>query len=414
MVQDDERRGRLADLIAAIEDGERRREDEAQALEEILELGLSDRPRPRRSTAPKASRPRSRLTASSPAAASSPRARRRSPQALSALTGSARAGLARSRPARARTSLARRRRISSCPCDSIAPAPASTQSASRPHPEGEPRGLRHRASPASTTKDKSCIDVCPVDCIHEADKMLVIDPEECIDCGACEPECPVEAITPQDARSCRVGAVRRDQRGLEPRRQRSRRDDIGGTCPEATTWRASTSRDGAASSSAAVTSRTRRPRAPRLRRARDGRRARVRGRVAPSARSSWSEAPMHETTSAATGSSSRRPRPRLNVTCSTTASGSGCSATSRTIRISAPSSSPRCTATGRSRLRSRPAAPRPRSHSVWRRHRRALDAEVRELAEELRALRPWAKESLATYEERRDFFAANSSTEAPR
>ena len=38
-----------------------------------------------------------------------------------------------------------------------------------------------------------------MDCIHEADKMLVIDPEECIDCGACEPECPVEAITPQDA-----------------------------------------------------------------------------------------------------------------------------------------------------------------------------------------------------------------------
>ncbi|MDX6505098.1 MAG: hypothetical protein QOE29_2223 [Gaiellaceae bacterium] len=53
--------------------------------------------------------------------------------------------------------------------------------------------------PCIDTKDKSCIDVCPVDCIHEADKMLVIDPEECIDCGACEPECPVEAITPQDA-----------------------------------------------------------------------------------------------------------------------------------------------------------------------------------------------------------------------
>ncbi|MGZ4463687.1 MAG: 4Fe-4S dicluster domain-containing protein, partial [Gaiellaceae bacterium] len=38
-----------------------------------------------------------------------------------------------------------------------------------------------------------------VDCIHEADRILVIDPEECIDCGACEPECPVEAIFPEDA-----------------------------------------------------------------------------------------------------------------------------------------------------------------------------------------------------------------------
>ena len=47
------------------------------------------------------------------------------------------------------------------------------------------------------TKDRSCVDVCPVDCIHDegdADQMLYIDPDECIDCGACVPECPVEAI----------------------------------------------------------------------------------------------------------------------------------------------------------------------------------------------------------------------------
>mgnify|MGYP003309233264 FL=1 len=47
-------------------------------------------------------------------------------------------------------------------------------------------------------KDKACVDVCPVDCIHptdgEGEPMLYIDPDECIDCGACEPECPVEAI----------------------------------------------------------------------------------------------------------------------------------------------------------------------------------------------------------------------------
>ena len=45
-------------------------------------------------------------------------------------------------------------------------------------------------------KDQSCIEVCPVDCIHEADedRMVYIDPEECIDCGACVDPCPVDAI----------------------------------------------------------------------------------------------------------------------------------------------------------------------------------------------------------------------------
>lgn len=39
-----------------------------------------------------------------------------------------------------------------------------------------------------------CVTVCPVECFHGDDKMLYIDPDECIDCGACEPECPVHAI----------------------------------------------------------------------------------------------------------------------------------------------------------------------------------------------------------------------------
>jgi len=55
------------------------------------------------------------------------------------------------------------------------------------------------AEPCIDVKDRSCVDVCPVDCIHEIGRMLVIDPDECIDCGACEPECPVEAIYPEDA-----------------------------------------------------------------------------------------------------------------------------------------------------------------------------------------------------------------------
>ncbi len=52
------------------------------------------------------------------------------------------------------------------------------------------------AEPCVGVKDKSCVEVCPVDCIHgeEEDAQLYINPGECIDCGACEPECPVEAI----------------------------------------------------------------------------------------------------------------------------------------------------------------------------------------------------------------------------
>ena len=54
------------------------------------------------------------------------------------------------------------------------------------------------AEPCLDVKDKSCVEVCPVDCIHptdgEGEPILYIDPDECIDCGACEPECPVEAI----------------------------------------------------------------------------------------------------------------------------------------------------------------------------------------------------------------------------
>ena len=70
------------------------------------------------------------------------------------------------------------------------------------------------ADPCVSTCDTACVEVCPVDCIHgpedregagaeakesgfdPTDKQLYIHPEECIDCGACEPECPVQAIFP--------------------------------------------------------------------------------------------------------------------------------------------------------------------------------------------------------------------------
>ncbi|MES1943820.1 4Fe-4S ferredoxin iron-sulfur binding domain-containing protein [Salinisphaera sp. PC39] len=47
-------------------------------------------------------------------------------------------------------------------------------------------------------KYTDCVEVCPVDCFHEGPNFLVIDPEECIDCTLCEPECPVDAIVSED------------------------------------------------------------------------------------------------------------------------------------------------------------------------------------------------------------------------
>src|SRR4026208_1886837 len=58
------------------------------------------------------------------------------------------------------------------------------------------------AEPCIDVLDVSCVSVCPVDCIHfdeGTDRKLFIDPNECIDCGACEPECPVNAIFPEES-----------------------------------------------------------------------------------------------------------------------------------------------------------------------------------------------------------------------
>jgi NAD-dependent dihydropyrimidine dehydrogenase PreA subunit len=55
------------------------------------------------------------------------------------------------------------------------------------------------ASPCIDVMDRSCVEECPVDCIYEGDRKAYINPKECIDCGACEPVCPVEAIS-QDRR----------------------------------------------------------------------------------------------------------------------------------------------------------------------------------------------------------------------
>ena len=52
--------------------------------------------------------------------------------------------------------------------------------------------------PCIDVKDKACVDECPVDCIYEGPRMLYIHPDECVDCAACEPVCPVVAIFYED------------------------------------------------------------------------------------------------------------------------------------------------------------------------------------------------------------------------
>jgi ferredoxin len=48
-------------------------------------------------------------------------------------------------------------------------------------------------------KHTDCVEVCPVDCFYEGENFLAINPDECIDCGVCEPECPADAIVPDNA-----------------------------------------------------------------------------------------------------------------------------------------------------------------------------------------------------------------------
>src|SRR5438094_4176453 len=97
-------------------------------------------------------------------------------------------------------------------------APARRPNSRRAPANGTgPRGLRRRnpwdrhltqprgtATPMTYIVNESCIkcklmdcvEVCPVDCFYEGENMLVIHPDECIDCGVCEPECPIDAIKP--------------------------------------------------------------------------------------------------------------------------------------------------------------------------------------------------------------------------
>ena len=68
-----------------------------------------------------------------------------------------------------------------------------------PRPGGYGRCVAYViAEPCIDVKDRACVDECPVDCIYEGQRMLYIQPDECVDCDACVPVCPVTAIFTED------------------------------------------------------------------------------------------------------------------------------------------------------------------------------------------------------------------------
>ncbi|MDR3518421.1 MAG: ferredoxin family protein [Azospirillaceae bacterium] len=72
-------------------------------------------------------------------------------------------------------------------------------------------------------KYTDCVEVCPVDCFYEGENMLVIAPDECIDCGVCEPECPAEAIVPDtDGAAEKWAGLNRDYASQWPNLTRKR------------------------------------------------------------------------------------------------------------------------------------------------------------------------------------------------
>ena len=76
-------------------------------------------------------------------------------------------------------------------------------------------------------KHTDCVEVCPVDCFYEGENMLVIKPDECIDCGVCEPECPIDAIEP-DTNEKTSNWVKHNTKYSEmwPNISKMRKDDI--------------------------------------------------------------------------------------------------------------------------------------------------------------------------------------------
>ncbi len=79
-----------------------------------------------------------------------------------------------------------------------------------------------------------CVEVCPVNCFYEGENMLVINPDECIDCGVCEPECPIEAIKSDEElqpNELAWAALNQKYSGVWPNIQQSK-----GPLPDAATY----------------------------------------------------------------------------------------------------------------------------------------------------------------------------------
>src|SRR5438093_162196 len=114
-------------------------------------------------------------------------------------------------------SLRSRAKVRSASCGALCAVRGARQSLARAShfaPRTAHRASEHRTvrrdwmayiicEPCIGVKDKGCVEICPVDCIYEGTKegfpdMLFIHPDECIDCGVCQPECPVDAIFPED------------------------------------------------------------------------------------------------------------------------------------------------------------------------------------------------------------------------
>lgn len=74
-------------------------------------------------------------------------------------------------------------------------------------------------------KYTDCVEVCPVDCFYEGENMLVINPDECIDCGVCEPECPAEAIQTESEENIKWLELNREYAGQWPNLS-SRKDPL--------------------------------------------------------------------------------------------------------------------------------------------------------------------------------------------
>jgi ferredoxin len=82
-------------------------------------------------------------------------------------------------------------------------------------------------------KYTDCVEVCPVDCFYEGENALVIHPDECIDCGVCEPECPIEAIVPDsDPKAAKMAELNRSFASSWPNITR-KKDPL----PDADSWK---------------------------------------------------------------------------------------------------------------------------------------------------------------------------------